>query len=113
MTSANANPLNLVQENEDVYLKLNCYDCDYIECGIKLKGQIIWGKEGCTRKVSEQTAAQFYHYMEEVIPFWKLQNKDYVQKSYNEIIDFLYNKIYKAPIGQRLDPSGKVRKSGY
>lgn len=107
------NPLGLSQEKEDVYLTLNCEDCDFIECGIKLRNTIIRGKEGCTKKVSEEIAAQFYHYMEEVIPFWKLQTEKYTRESYKEIIDFLYTKIYAAPIGQRLDPDGKVRSSGY
>ena len=63
------NPLGLSQEKEDVYITLNCADCDFAECGIKLKNTIIHGKEGCTKKVSEDTAAQFYHYTEEIIPF--------------------------------------------
>lgn len=107
------NPLGLLQEKEDVYLTLNCKDCDFIECGIKLKNTIIRGKEGCTKKVSEEVAAQFYHYMEEVIPFWKLQTEKYTRESYKEIMNFLYTKIYVAPIGQRLDPAGKIRSSGY
>ena len=107
------NPLGLIQEEEDVYVTLNCEDCDFTECGIKLRNTIIRGKEGCTKKVSEETAAQFYHYTEEIIPFWKLQSEKYVRESYQEIIDFLYDKIYSAPIGQRLDPDGKVRSSGY
>ena len=63
------NPLGLIQEEEDVYVILNCEDCDFTECGIKLRNTIIRGKEGCTKKVSEETAAQFYHYTEEIIPF--------------------------------------------
>lgn len=42
-----------------------------------------------------------------------MQNEKYVRESYKEIIDFLYTKVYTAPIGQRLDPNGKVRPSGY
>ena len=63
------NPLNLTQEKEDVYIKLNCRDCDFVECCIHPCGRAIIGKEGCTRKVSEEIAAQFYHYIEEIIPF--------------------------------------------
>ena len=107
------NPLNLTQEKEDVFVKLSCKDCDFIECGIKLNGTIIRGKEGCTKRVSEEDAAKFYHYTEEIIPFWKTYDVEHVRQSYKEVIDFLYNKIYTAPIGQRLDPSGKVRESGY
>lgn len=63
------NPLNLHQEKEDVYITLNCKNCDFVECGIKLKNTMIHGKEGCTKKVNEDVAAQFYHYTEEVMPF--------------------------------------------
>lgn len=107
------NPLNLIQENEEVYLTLNCYDCDFIECGIAKKWVSAKSKEGCTRKVSEEIQSKFFHYIEEVIPFWCLQTKKYVRESYKEIIDFLYNEIYAAPLGQRLDPDGKVRKAGF
>ena len=113
MTFESANPLNLSDEQEWVYLKLSCKDCDFSECGIKLNGRIIKGKEGCTKKVSEDTAIRFYHYMEEVIPFWKIQSKNFVEESYKEIMQFLYEKVYAAPVGQRLDPEGKVRISGY
>ena len=42
-----------------------------------------------------------------------MHNKQYVQQSYEEIMNFLEQKIYSAPIGQRLDPKGKVRLSGF
>ncbi len=111
--SNNVLNLNTTTEPEQTFVKLSCEDCDFIECGIKLKNTIIRGKEGCTKKVSEDVAAQFYHYTEEIIPFWKLQSEKYVRESYKEIIDFLYSEIYSAPIGQRLDPDGKIRASGY
>lgn len=65
------NPLGIDYEDEssETFVKLNCMNCDFIECGIKLKGTIIRGKEGCTKKVSEEDAVKFYHYTEEVIPF--------------------------------------------
>lgn len=67
--SQNNNPLNLIQEKEDVFVTLNCQNCDFIECGIKLNKTIIRGKEGCTKRVSEEDASRFYHYMEEEMPF--------------------------------------------
>lgn len=42
-----------------------------------------------------------------------MYDKEYTRKSYQEILDFLYQKVYAAPIGQRLDPEEKVRATGY
>lgn len=67
--SNNVLNLNITTEPEQTFVKLSCEDCDFTECGIKLRNTIIRGKEGCTKKVSEETAAQFYHYTEEIIPF--------------------------------------------
>lgn len=110
-----SNPLGIDYQTpaEDIYITLNCQDCDFVECNIAKKWIIQNSKEGCTRKVNEDTSAQFYHYIKEVIPFWKMYDIEYIKKSYQEIINFLYQEIYNAPIGQRLDPSGKVRNSGY
>lgn len=109
------NPLgiNYSEEPEEVYLKLNCIDCEFVECKIAKKYVKNDSKEGCTRKVPEQDAAKFYHYIEEVIPFWKMYPADHIAKSYNQIIEFFYDYIYTAPITQRLDPRGKVKASGY
>ena len=107
------NPLGLIQEEEWTFITLNCHDFDFVECGIAKKLVPFESKEGCTRKVSEDIAAKFYHYIEEILPFWKLQSEKYVRDSYQEIISFLYNSIYSAPIGQRLDPQGKVKASGF
>ena len=65
-----SNPLQIDYDTpQETYVKLSCKDCDFIECGIKLRNTIIRGKEGCTKKVSEEDAVKFYHYMEEVMPF--------------------------------------------
>ena len=65
------NPLQIDYDEtpQDTYVRLSCKDCDFIECGIKLNKTIIRGKEGCTKKVPEETAIKFYHYTKEVIPF--------------------------------------------
>ncbi len=105
--------MKLDEQEDKVFIKLNCHDCDKIDCGIAKKLVPFESKEGCTRKVSEETAARFHHYTEEVIPFWSEYNQQYVRQSYKEIIDFLEQEIYTAPIGQRLDPKGKVRLSGF
>lgn len=101
------------QKEEEVFVTLNCHDCDKIKCGIAKKLVPFESKEGCTRRVSEETAAKYYHYMEEVIPFWHNYDEDYVRQSYEEIIDFLEKEVYSAPIGQRLNPQGKVLLSGF
>ena len=64
-----SNPLNLTRKEESVFITLNCQDCDFSECYIHPCGRTIVGKEGCTRQVSEDTAARFHHYTQEVIPF--------------------------------------------
>ena len=70
LTLEKSNPLNIIQEQEEnIFIRLNCKDCEFIECNIHPCGRTIRKKEGCTRKVSEDTAAKFYHYIEEVVPF--------------------------------------------
>lgn len=72
------------------------------------KGRYVFKKEGCTRLVTEKVAAQYFHYTEEIIPFWKTYTLKQVKQSYLEIINFLFNHVYNAPIGQKLDKNGKV-----
>lgn len=91
------------------YVTLRCINCEKTLCGIARCIVDFDSKEGCTRQVDEATAAQYFHYIEEVIPFWKNYNSDYVTKSYKEIMDFLYNKIYSAPVGRKLDYNGKTK----
>ena len=91
-----------------MFLSLSCRDCEQDKCVFSPIGKWIKGKEGCTREVSEETAARFNHYMNEVIPFWKTYSVDFVRQSYKEIITFLFNEIYNAPIGQKLNAEGKV-----
>ena len=47
------------------------------------------------------------YYMCEVVPFWKLHNMDYINKSYWEIYNFL-QKIYQNPTVNITDDKGKV-----
>ena len=54
---------------DEVFLTLRCRDCEQDQCVYQPNGTYIKNKEGCTRKVSEETAARFKHYMEEVVPF--------------------------------------------
>lgn len=102
-----------MEEEDYVFLTLRCRDCEQDNCIFQPIGSFVRNKEGCTRKVSEETAAKFKHYTEEVMPFWRFHSLEYVKKAYEEVINFLFSEIYSAPIGQRLDPDGKVRLSGY
>ena len=100
-------------EDDIVYLTLQCRDCEIDRCIYCPKGTYLKGKEGCTRKVSEDIAAQFNHYNQEVRPFWKQYSLKQVKKSYKEILDFLFKEIYAAPIGQKLDKYGKIPEKRY
>ena len=67
-----SNPLGIIYDetqSEDTHIKLKCCDCDYIECKIAKKYISDNSKEGCVRKVSEENAAKFYHYVKEIMPF--------------------------------------------
>ena len=94
--------------DDKLYLTLRCVDCDYIECPMAHRYVSSQSKEGCIKEVSEEENSRFYHYVYEVIPFWKTSNLN----NYKEVIDFLYQ-IYSKPTTQRLDPEGKVRLRGY
>ena len=92
-----------------MYITLRCADCGKELCGVARSWIPHNSKEGCTREVDEEDAARFYHYMKEVIPFWKEYSHNQVNKSYKEIDNFLQEKIYIAPFGRKLDSCGKVK----
>lgn len=100
-------------EEEYCFITLRCIKCEKELCGLARNYIPFDSKEGCTRKVSEETAARFKHYIEEVIPFWNMYDSSYQKRSYIEIINFLFEYIYNAPVGQKLDYFGKVRTSTY
>jgi hypothetical protein len=56
-------------DEEYSIVTLRCINCEQELCGLAKKYVFYDSKEGCTRKVSEETAARFEYYMEEVIPF--------------------------------------------
>ena len=95
-------------EEEKVFVSLQCRDCELDICVFCPNGSYIYGKEGCTRKVDEDIAAEFHYYTEEVIPFWRTYTPQQAKQSYKDYISFLFEKIYSAPIGQKLDRRGKV-----
>ena len=50
------------------YITLNCADCENSDCDLANKYIPDGSKEGCTRRVPEDIAALYYHYIEEVLP---------------------------------------------
>ena len=91
-----------------VILKLTCATCDNSACTKGYKYAPLDSLVGCTRWVPEEIFDQYIHYMHEVIPFWHLYKEKYVDKSYNEIYNFLQELYYKYPIERMLDRKGKV-----
>ena len=90
------------------FLTLRCSECEYVECPIIPNGTYWKGKQGCTRKVLKNIEDAYEHYFKEVLPFWKTYSSEKKKRSYQEIIKFLYNEIYSAPLGQKLNSDGKV-----
>lgn len=89
-------------------ITLRCIDCENIECKDSKKYIPIDSLYGCTRKIPESLYEEYYHYMEEIIPFmYTKTTKEYQTSTYKKIIDLLY-KIYSCPIGQLLNYSGKT-----
>lgn len=93
-----------------MYITLRCFDCENIECKICPCGKYISenSKQGCTRQLTDEEADKYYHLLEEVRPFiYKDTTKEYQNKTYKKIIDFLYD-IYSKPLGQKIGKSGKA-----
>lgn len=98
-------------DDEDyIYLKLHCADCSMgDDCSLWPHGALMIGKEGCTRRITEDERIQFYHYMEEVAPLLRTYKTDEARRAaINEIEDFLYNTIYCKPAGCKIDKDGKT-----
>ncbi len=99
-------------DNEDlILLRLYCWNCDAIECPYAKKTASINTLYGCNKWVSEETAAQYIHYLDEVIPYWKQYPLEWVNNSYFEIYDFLQNQIYNQPTASLLNDKGEAIKN--
>ena len=97
------------QSNEDLIpLRLYCWNCDAAECEYARKYSYQDSLYGCTRWVSEEVAAQYIHYREEVIPYWPQYSSDWVNDSYFEIYNFLQNQIYNQPLAAKFDNKGEI-----
>ena len=96
------------EHDDEVILKLTCFNCDNPDCDKTSKSISIEDLTGCLRWVPEDIYEQYIHYMTEVIPFWHLYNEEYINDSYIKIYNFL-QKIYKDyPIEHLLNRKGKI-----
>ena len=69
----------------------------------------IESKSGCSKKVDIESADKFFHYIHEVLPFWKMShNIDTINKQYQEIISFLDNEIYCKDFVHFYDKNGNI-----
>lgn len=92
-----------------MFIKLQCRTCDNIDCQLGRKVIPEDSLEGCTREVSEDLAAQYYHATEEVLPFVLLgKNPDSSWEKLEEITR-IQEQVYQQKIGSLLDSKAKKR----
>lgn len=92
-------------------LTLRCSECENPNCVFARKYIIEGSLEGCTRRVSDEVYDKYFYYLQEKWPLslssgYKLE---YINETYKEIMDFLCDEIYSAPIGQKLNKQGKIK----
>lgn len=98
-------------DEELVYIRLFCKNCENFDCKIHPIGR--WfntdAELGCTKGISETLAAQYYHLNQEVMPFMYINksNQDVINKNYMELVN-IENQIYQAPFGVMFDEKGKA-----
>lgn len=92
-------------------LVLRCRDCEHINCVYAHRYIPEGSLEGCTRIVADDIYAKYEHYFLEKWPNALAMNypREHISQLYGEIIAFLDNEIYAAPIGQKLNKHGKVK----
>lgn len=92
-------------------IRLKCIDCENILCGLANRYILADSEEGCTRIVDEDVAARYHHYLFEKWPQMLSSNypREHISKTYGEIIRFLDEEIYAAPVGQKLNRFGKIK----
>lgn len=87
-------------------IKLICRECENQECIYCPLGSYIpeFSKRGCLKKVSEEDSLKMYHYLYEVVP---LMQTGASKEKYEEILNFLNERIYTAKTVNLLDAKGK------
>jgi len=96
---------------EKVNVRFYCHDCDSTNCLFwKYLGYINdSSKQGCSRDILIDDFEKYYHYINEVRPFWKImKNQDLVNEQYSEIIQFLEKNIFDKPIKNFYNNKSKV-----
>lgn len=94
--------------DDEVILTLHCRDCECEDCKMHPNGKLLINREGCTRRVSEETKDKFFHYMQEVLPFVRTyKNRPRAKEKIDEIEHFLFSEVYSAPLGQKLNKDGR------
>lgn len=94
-----------------VFLTLRCSECENTKC-VFANGYIPSGSlEGCTRNISDDSFAKYMYYLEERWPneLCIKYSQEHINRTYNEIIEFLETEIYAAPIGNKLNKQGKCK----
>lgn len=89
-------------------VKLQCGECENIDCPIARRYIPEDSQEGCVRKIEDDLYVEYIHYLEEVAPFmYSNTTKEYQCRIYQEIIEVLA-KAYDSPAVQKTNPRGKV-----
>lgn len=92
-----------------MFIKLQCRTCDNIDCELGRKVIPEDSLEGCTREVSEDLAAQYYHATEEVLPFVLLGKNPETSWGKLEEISCIQEQVYQQKVGSLLDSKAKKR----
>lgn len=97
--------------NEDsVIIELKCRDCDNADCPIVTQSSELWHKYGgCSRRISEDISIEYFHYMNEIEPFIQQYENEKTKKNMRKkIMNFLFEKIYKAEFVHYYSHTGHV-----
>lgn len=98
-------------DEDSPLLRLYCSKCENTECLQWKKLGYIYenSKQGCSRKISWDVFNKYEHYINEIIPFWRvIHNQKLISEQYQEIINFFDIDIFSVPIENFYDAKGKV-----
>lgn len=88
-------------------ISLHCHECDNDSCLLCCIGEYVpeESRRGCTRKLDDDTYAEYEHINNEILPFLSLG----MYKNEIERVDEFLKYVYKrCPIGTVLDEKGKA-----
>lgn len=88
-------------------VSLHCHECDNDSCPLCRIGEYVPEEsgQGCTRKLDDDTYAEYEHINNEILPFLSLG----MYKNETERVDEFLKYVYKrCPIGTVLDEKGKA-----